>query len=212
MPLSHLPGDSLAVPTDQARQAPYRGDPRRGEIELLKEQPIFRNTYVSVFNDSVRFPNGQDGQCFRWHWQAPYGVVALPRLPDGRIVLIELFRHTERAWRLEAPRGFGSAEETPDQAAARETEEETGFTVVASHRLRTLGSASYPSHLYLVDVIEQRSSRHEPDGPEQVAACHRFSPDQIPALLTDPRIHDAETLLMLAMSCHVPMGTSSPEA
>jgi 8-oxo-dGTP pyrophosphatase MutT (NUDIX family) len=188
-----------------ARPAPYRGDASRGEIEILEPRQVFANAFVEVYNDRVRFPDGHEGENFRWHWTAPYGVIALPRLPDGSVLLIEQFRHIDRAWRIEAPRGFGSAHETPAAAAQREVEEETGQTVRRVHPLRSLGHSRYPVHLFLVDIDPAASAAPSNDDPrEAIAAHHRFRAAEIPALLQDPRIHDAETLVLLAACLSAP--------
>lgn len=175
----------------------YRGDCQRGEIEILEEGSIFRNAYVEVFNDRVRFPNLSEGTSFRWRWAAPYGVIVLPILPDGRVLLIELFRHTERGWRLEAPRGFGSSSESPAEAARREVCEETGYADAVMIPVRQIGSADYPVHLFLAQLAPQDA---EPcwDQDESIRATHRFTAAELPALLMDPRIHDAETLFLLS--------------
>lgn len=186
------------------RPPPYRGDTRCGEIELLEEGPIFQNAYVEVFNDRVRFPArggaaGNEGTSFRWRWAAPYGVVVLPRLPDGSLLLIEIFRHTERGWRLEAPRGFGASDQSPDQAARREVLEETGHAVLTLTPVRPIGASDYPVHLFIADITAEPVSS-QTDEDEAIRACHRFGRDQRPALLADTRIHDAETLFLISVA------------
>lgn len=186
----------LWVPKPPARPAPYRGDCFLGEIELLEEGSIFQNAYVEVFNDRVRFPSGDEGTSFRWRWVAPYGVIALPRLPDGSVVLIELFRHTERGWQLEAPRGFGAADQTPEQAVRREIEEETGYQATNVTLWRVMGSEDYPVHLFFADLAAEPLCAQQ-DQREAIRALHRFAPSELRALLRDPRIHDPETLALL---------------
>lgn len=189
------------------RPAPYRGDAGRGEIEILEIRQVFANAFVEVYNDRVRFPNGDEGENFRWHWTAPYGVVALPRLPDRSVFLIEQFRHMDRAWRIEAPRGFGNTDEAPAAAAQREVEEETGQTVRRVHPLRSLGHDAYPIHLFLVDIDPPTTPNAAPSNPdphEAIVGLNRFSAAEIPALLQDPRIHDAETLVLLSACLKAP--------
>lgn len=165
----------------------------------MEEGPLFQNAYVEVFNDRVRFPTGEEGTSFRWRWMAPYGVIALPRLPDGSVVLIELFRHTERGWRLEAPRGFGSANQTPEQAVRQEIEEETGHQAMAVTPWRIIGTADYPIHLFFADITADPIHQQR-DPREAIRALHRFAPSDLRGLLNDPRIHDPETLALLTAS------------
>jgi ADP-ribose pyrophosphatase len=195
-----MAGDGDTTPQQEARRAPYRGDSRNGEIELLAPRRIFTNAYIEAFNDRVRFPNGSEGESFRWYWTAPYGVIALPYLPDGAVVLIEQFRHMDRAWRLEAPRGFGKADEDPADAARREVAEETGLSVCAVHPVRSIGHAAYPVHLFFVAVTPPCDNAPvvQGDPQEAIAARHIIPADSVRDLLNDPRIHDAESLLLIS--------------
>ena len=100
----------------------------------------FRDQYVLVLRDAVRFADGSLGTYIRSvppEGSFP-GVVILPVWQD-RVVLVRHFRHATRSWHLELPRGFGM---DPDvrQSARRELIEEIGAEEI---RLAGLGE-SYP--------------------------------------------------------------------
>ena len=57
----------------------------------------------------------------------PGSVVVLPVLPDGRILLIQQYRHATRQYLWELVAGRMDHGETPKVAAARELIEETGY-------------------------------------------------------------------------------------
>src|SRR3989449_7062608 len=57
----------------------------------------------------------------------PGSVVVLPVLPDGRILLIQQYRHAARQYLWELVAGRIDPGETPKEAAARELIEETGY-------------------------------------------------------------------------------------
>lgn len=65
-------------------------------------------------------------------------VVVLPVLDDGRVLLIRQWRAAVGGWVIEAPAGRVEQGESPEQAAARELEEETGYR---ASRLEPLYSA-----------------------------------------------------------------------
>ena len=62
-----------------------------------------------------------------------------PGLRSGRVVLVRQWRHGVREVGLEIPAGLGDPGETPEQAAARELVEETGY-VAGSQTDETAGN------------------------------------------------------------------------
>jgi ADP-ribose pyrophosphatase len=86
----------------------------------------FRDQYVFLLRDAVRFTDGSLGTYIRT--VAPEdsfpGVVMLP-VWQRQVLLIRHFRHATRGWHLEVPRGFGS-DPDPRVSAQRELTEEIG--------------------------------------------------------------------------------------
>ncbi len=99
----------------------------------------YRDPYLMLVRDAVRFPGGDVGVHHRVlrGTEDPAGVAVLPRLPDGRILLLRHFRHATRRWHLEAPRGGIEAGADADSTARTELIEEIGATVT---RLVPLGA------------------------------------------------------------------------
>lgn len=97
----------------------------------------YRDQYLFILRDAVRFPGGFLGSYIRIVGEkdkAP-GVVVLP-LYQGKVLLLRHFRHATRTWHLELPRGFGMKGLSSEEMALRELQEEIGGTSI---RLISLG-------------------------------------------------------------------------
>lgn len=132
-----------------------KGNASIGEIEIItdceKMRSIEKSTKRDVgliskdqywiwINDACKFPNGNEGVYGRVLWvkalKGTPGVVVMPILPDGRIVLNCNYRHATRSWEFELPRGVINPDEDVEAAAYREVLEETGMVI---KDLRQLG-------------------------------------------------------------------------
>lgn len=109
-------------------------------VEWAQVGVAFKDPYLVLLRDAVRFPDGTLGTYLR---SAPAaddfpGVAILP-VWQGQVLLIRHFRHATRTWHLEIPRGFGM---DPDarQSAGQELREEIGADEIT---LIDLGEA-YP--------------------------------------------------------------------
>lgn len=75
--------------------------------------------------DKVKLPNNHYAE--REYLRHPGASVALPVLPEDKIILVKQFRYPVRKFMLELPAGKISPGETPLHCIKRELEEETGY-------------------------------------------------------------------------------------
>lgn len=106
----------------------YKGNYKKGEIEIINEQKVYENRFCEFFNDDCMFPSGLSGNYLRLKMKGEYSVAILPITKKGEMVFIKTFRHSARGWGYEVPKGYGSKTETPIECAIRELKEETGLT------------------------------------------------------------------------------------
>lgn len=111
----------------------YMGDYRKGEIEILTPISIFKNRYIEIFNDQVRFPSGYEGTYIRVNAPCKASVAVLPITSKGKVVVVKTFRHGMRGWGYEVPKGGVEIGESSEFAALRELKEETGYTAGKLH-------------------------------------------------------------------------------
>lgn len=159
----------------------------------------YRDQYLTILRDAVRFPDGSLGTYIRmvdWGEGAP-GVIVLP-VYQGQVALVRHFRHATRQWHLELPRGFGEKGHTNEENARRELEEEIGAEVT---RLVSLGS-SYPdagaSSEFDVFYYAEIASYTQPDAQEAIAEIVLVSPREFERMMRDDQITDGFTLMAYA--------------
>ena len=102
--------------------------------ELLARTTVYKGRIIQLEIDVVKLANGHtvDMEIVRH----PGSVVLLPIPEPGKIILIRQYRYTIDRWIWELPAGSLKAGEDPDQAAARECEEEIGLAPATVTRLR----------------------------------------------------------------------------
>src|SRR5262249_40351523 len=127
-------GITILLDDDEIREA------EKQEAQKLEAQGLpaewaqvgfaYRDQYVLLLRDAVRFPDGSLGTCIRSvdeHERAP-GVV-VPPLHQGQVLLIRHFRHGSRTWHLEVPQGFGIPGLSSEESIRLELQQEISATV-----------------------------------------------------------------------------------
>lgn len=104
----------------------------------FKNKKILSKTSIfDLVSTESKPPHSKDNQIF-YRLECPDWVNILPITPDGQVLLIRQFRVGIEDLCLEIPGGILEKNETPEQAALRELEEETGYTTTPNH-LTSLG-------------------------------------------------------------------------
>ncbi len=120
---------------------------------------LAEDEWFYVVRDIVEFPNGRVGGYIRWvnrksQEQGGYNVILLCH-QEGRILLIRTFRHQERTWCWEFPRGFGEAGLSAEANAQRELREELGLSEGILTCLAQVSEGSGGTAVFWVDLPAQ---------------------------------------------------------
>ncbi len=121
-------------PDPRARPASRADDPEpHPGFPVERSERIYDSIWCGLRRDVLRLPGGdlQDYHVV----EITDAVVVVPRLADGRYVLIWQHRHPHGRSHWEVPAGRMHADEAPEAAALRELREETGYACGRLERL-----------------------------------------------------------------------------
>jgi len=177
-----------------------KGDWTRGEMEIVDDLPtmlqiqsqfmhpvgiVAEDRFWIWIRDAIILPSGTYNTYNRFipkkGLDGPAGVVILAVTPQQGIAVNLIFRHATRSWEIELPRGGREKGETPEEAARREVEEETGYTLST---LFPLGSIATDSgiftntlRVFFAHIDQLKIAEREEE--EAIAAVMTLSKNQV---------------------------------
>lgn len=186
----------------------YRGDWRKGEIEITGIKKVISNRFWTEIDYEVLFPPKQAGatppagsyRVVRWNAGIEPGTAVLCLTRNGDVVLTRNFRHATRSWEYEIPRGL-RADETLEECGLREASEEAGITPTADSRVIDLGQFVPDSGMCLqiprlllvtnVEIDEDLCSR---DVSESAITTLVLKQEEVCQLIDSGKIRDGFTI------------------
>ncbi len=164
--------------------------------KTIESELVFQGHWLKVQRDKVLLPDG--GKSIREYVLHPGAALMIPVLDDGRLVMIEQYRHPLKRNFLEFPAGKIDHGETSLQTAHRELREEVG-AVAKSMQLMTrihpvIGYGDEFIDLYMAKDLTWVDP--EPDEGE-ILNIQEISFDEAFALLRQGQITDVKTSLAL---------------
>jgi ADP-ribose pyrophosphatase len=128
-------------------------------FRLIERQVVFQGKVVGLSVDHIRLPGGHEARHEVLHLPSAVCVVPLCDGEDGRreVVLVEQFRNSLEGFIHEIPAGILEDGEDPADCAARELEEETGYTASRITHLATLfpipGTSAHQMYFYTAEGL-----------------------------------------------------------
>ena len=167
-----------------------------GRLKILKSKTIYAGRIVDVKLERIVEPGGVAAE--REVVYHPGSVVVVPRLADGRVILVRQYRYAARQELWELVAGGLEPGESPLQAACRELQEEAGFR---AHHCKLLLDF-YPSpgvlseRMFLVEASGLAPTPTRPDADERIEVG-TFTLTQVQNMLRQKKLHDGKTLVGL---------------
>lgn len=121
------------------------------DIGVLAEDQWFY-----VLRDMVEFPNGKVGGYIRWiNRKSSEGGgfnSVLMCVQEDKVLMIRKFRHEERSWSWEFPRGFGEPGLSAEKNARKELHEEIGVSNAKLTCLTKVKEGKGGTAVFLVEI------------------------------------------------------------
>lgn len=152
----------IKIITDQKR---ILAEQKRIRAKLKKEgKPacwidigvLAEDQWFYVLRDMVEFPDGSVGGYIRWinrKSQEGGGFNSvLMCIQDDRVLMVRKFRHEERGWSWEFPRGFGEPGLSAEKNARTELQEEIGVSNAKLTCLTKVKEGKGGTAVFLVEI------------------------------------------------------------
>ena len=167
---------------------------------------VFDGSLLKVHRDTVRLPDGTQGQ--REYIRHPGAVAVVALFGDGSVLLERQFRYPSRREFIEIPAGKLEPGEPHLETAKRELLEETGYVAGEWTRLgvvnTTIGYSDETVELFLAGKLTKKEAKLDAG---EFLEVFSIPFEEAIAMIRDGRITDSKTVVGL-LWCR--MGWQSP--
>lgn len=162
-------------------------------VRVLSSKSLYKGRVLHLKVDHVIEPGGV--KATREVVEHRGSVVIIPRLSNGRILLVRQFRYAARKHLWELVAGTMEPGESVIRAARRELLEETGFRARSVKRILSFYSSPgfLTEQMHLVEASDLSRAAAEPEADERIEVGE-FTRSQIDKLLREKKIVDGKTL------------------
>ncbi len=172
--------------------------PPMSDARRLSSRRLYDGRVLALDLDEVEEPGGVRAQ--REVVRHRGSVAILPVHDDGRLTLVRQYRYAVDESLFELPAGRVDTGETPEQAAARELEEEAGLRPAQLELLSffyaTPGFCDEGLRLFRATALTRVPARPEPD---ERLTLHELTLDEALRLIASGELRDAKTLVAVLL-------------
>lgn len=174
-------------------------DDRRGAQVASKR--LYTGKVLNLDQDTVRFPDGSQGELEMIRHPGASAVVPFLGDPDGedpQVLLLRQYRYAADGWLYEIPAGRLDANEEPEACARRELREETGCEADEIEHLITFyttpGFIDEKIHVFMATGLT--AGEHEREKDEFLEAAP-MALSRALEMIRDGEIKDGKTIVGL---------------
>lgn len=133
--------------------------------KVLSSEVVFKGGFLKVWKDLVELPNGH--RSFREYIKHPGAATIIPRLNNGKFLMVYQYRHAVGEVFLEFPAGKADPGEKTEATAIRELQEEVGLKpgklTFLTHIHPVIGYSNERIDLYLAENLTEVPKNEDPD-------------------------------------------------
>jgi ADP-ribose pyrophosphatase len=156
----------------------------------------YSGTVFNLVVDEIEYASGNRG--IREIAEHAGGAVVVPLLDDGSVLLVNQFRYPVKKNLFELPAGKLDAGEDPKVCAARELEEETGYTAGTFTKLTAIyttpGFCNEQLHLYVATNLKKLPSGQRLEEGEMDLTVKAIPIDEAIQMIENQIIVDGKTI------------------
>ena len=163
------------------------------EFKVKDRELMYKGKIIDFYKDTIQLPDGREAI---WDYIDHKGAAAVVPVDDeGNIILVSQYRNAIQKQTLEIPAGGINKGEDPMTCAARELEEETGYTVESIEPLTNIYTAiAYCNeiiYIYFAKVGEKKEQHLDDD---EFVEVKKYSLNQLEEMILNGTIQDTKTI------------------
>ncbi len=164
------------------------------KYERIGRELVYKGVIIDYYQDTIKIPNGNIA---KWDFIKHKGAAAVVAVKeDGKLLMVRQYRNALDRETLEIPAGgLNDVDEPTELAAARELEEETGYTagkleLILSLRT-TVAFCDEKIDVYVATDLKRSKQHLDEDEYLDVVSC---DVDELIQMIYDCRIQDGKTV------------------
>ena len=167
------------------------------KYERIGRELVHKGAIIDYYQDTMKIPNGTTA---KWDFIKHKGAAAVVAVKDdGRLLMVRQYRNALERETLEIPAGgLNGADEPTEIAAARELEEETGYTAGKMELLISLyTTAAFCNEKIDVYLATDLKKGHQHLDDDEFLNVESHDIEELIQLIYDCKIQDGKTISAL---------------
>ena len=163
------------------------------DIKVKNRELIYNGKIIDFYKDTIQLPDGREAI---WDYIAHKGAAAVVPLDDeGNIIMVSQYRNAIKKQTLEIPAGGINKGEDPLECAARELEEETGYTVKSIEPLTSIYTAiAYCNEIIYVYFAKVGEKKEQHLDEDEYVEVKKYSLEELENMILNGTIQDTKTI------------------